>query len=192
MWFRLLAVLLHCRDWRDQACKSTPKKVLAHILHYRENAIIVPVFPLLCPWTKPLRTAPTRAACVCVIRSLVYRTCWRGEREGEQRCWLNSVKPVSLCAQFVGSAGYFQKQPHLEGKAGCIRPVTHVPACQSTYHKPEIKKNKKNKQELNDHLCFSFPTVWQKNGNYMFLKDGGIRRVLCLFFLPSCLTLSCE
>lgn len=106
MWFSLLAVLLHCRNWRDNACKSTAKKVLAHILHYRENAIIALVFPFALSLNQTFLHRANLSS-MCVIRSLVYRTCWRGEREGEQRCWLNNVKPVSLCAQFVGSAGYF-------------------------------------------------------------------------------------
>lgn len=65
-----------------------------------------------------------------VLRSLVYRTCWRREEEGQQRCWLNNVKPVSLFVQFFGSEGYYQKQPYLGGRHYKTHdPCPNMPQC---------------------------------------------------------------
>lgn len=96
LWLSLRSASQGCRDWRDKTCAHT---------HYIIWSVYIP-----CSfWSFPFRVPklnyaalhqPEWRVCVCVIRSLVYWTCWRREGEGKQRCWLNNVKPVSFCVHF--------------------------------------------------------------------------------------------
>lgn len=122
LWLSLLAVSLSCRDWRDEACAHTLHIIWS--IYYNHSGL-------------SLSLNQTVLHCINlngmhVIRSLVYRTCWRREekRKGQQRCWLNNVKPVTLFVQFFGSVGYYQKQPYLGGRHYKTHdPCPNMPQC---------------------------------------------------------------